>query len=95
MLIALKSSPEKKELVEAARKYLQGVKGTLVRQKKEREKALMAQNIQTLNRSNQAQDPPPAKGKHNQQGQAQAPHIHVAPVEVDRKSTRLNSSHWE
>ena len=40
MLLALKSSPEKKELVEAAVKYLRGVKGTLVQQKKkDREKA--------------------------------------------------------
>lgn len=40
MLLALKSSPEKKELVELATKYLRGVKGTLVQQKKrDREKA--------------------------------------------------------
>ena len=42
MLKALKSSPEKKELVDAAMKYLRGVKGTLVQQKKrDREKAAM------------------------------------------------------
>lgn len=34
MLEALKSSPEKKELVDLAMKYLRGVKGTLVQQKK-------------------------------------------------------------
>ncbi|CAO2655961.1 Nn.00g047640.m01.CDS01 [Neocucurbitaria sp. VM-36] len=40
MLEALKNSPEKKELVDAAMKYLRGVKGTLVQQKKrDREKA--------------------------------------------------------
>ena len=40
MLQALKNSPEKKELVEVAVKYLRGVKGTLVQQKKrDREKA--------------------------------------------------------
>ncbi|KAH7346025.1 hypothetical protein BKA66DRAFT_576699 [Pyrenochaeta sp. MPI-SDFR-AT-0127] len=40
MLEALKSSPEKKELVDAALKYLRGVKGTLVQQKKkDRERA--------------------------------------------------------
>ncbi|RMZ74558.1 CHD1-transcriptional regulator [Pyrenophora seminiperda CCB06] len=44
MLEALKNSPEKKELIDAATKYLRGVKGTLVQQKKrEREKAAMAQ----------------------------------------------------
>ncbi|RAR04447.1 chromodomain-helicase-dna-binding protein 4 [Stemphylium lycopersici] len=43
MLEALKSSPEKKELVDAAIKYLRGVKGTLVQQKKrDREKAALA-----------------------------------------------------
>ncbi|KAE8862308.1 hypothetical protein PTNB29_04870 [Pyrenophora teres f. teres] len=43
MLEALKNSPEKKELVEAAMKYLRGVKGTLVQQKKkDREKAALA-----------------------------------------------------
>ncbi|KAJ4339411.1 hypothetical protein N0V95_007789 [Ascochyta clinopodiicola] len=40
MLRALKSSPEKKELVDLAIKYLRGVKGTLVQQKKrDRERA--------------------------------------------------------
>jgi chromodomain-helicase-DNA-binding protein 4 len=34
MLAALKNSPEKKELVDAAMKYLRGVKGSLVQQKK-------------------------------------------------------------
>jgi hypothetical protein len=39
MIAALKNSPEKKELVEAAMKYLRGVKGTLVqRKKRDREK---------------------------------------------------------
>ncbi|ORY14692.1 PHD/FYVE-zinc-finger like domain-domain-containing protein [Clohesyomyces aquaticus] len=42
MLEALKNSPEKKELVDAAMKYLRGVKGTLVqKKKKDREKAAM------------------------------------------------------
>lgn len=42
MLQALKSSPEKKELVDAAVKYLRGVKGTLVQQKKkDKEKAMI------------------------------------------------------
>lgn len=42
MLEALKSSPEKKELVEAAIKYLRGVKGHLVQmKKKQKEKAMM------------------------------------------------------
>jgi hypothetical protein len=49
MLEALKNSPEKKELVELAAKYLRGVKGTLVQQKKrDREKA-MAQGGNNLN----------------------------------------------
>jgi hypothetical protein len=43
MLEALKNSPEKKELVDTAMKYLRGVKGTLVQQKKrDREKAALA-----------------------------------------------------
>jgi hypothetical protein len=43
MLAALKNSPEKKELVDLAMKYLRGVKGTLVQQKKrDREKAAAA-----------------------------------------------------
>ncbi|KAF2874432.1 PHD/FYVE-zinc-finger like domain-containing protein [Massariosphaeria phaeospora] len=42
MLQALKNSPEKKELVDAATKYLRGVKGTLVQQKKrDKEKAML------------------------------------------------------
>jgi hypothetical protein len=42
MLQALKNSPEKKELVEIAAKYLRGVKGTLVQQKKkDRERAML------------------------------------------------------
>ncbi|KAF2849819.1 hypothetical protein T440DRAFT_425702 [Plenodomus tracheiphilus IPT5] len=46
MLEALKNSPEKKELVDAAMKYLRGVKGTLVQQKKkDREKALAAKGV--------------------------------------------------
>ena len=43
MLEALKSSLEDKELVDAAVKYLRGVKGTLVQQKKrDKEKAALA-----------------------------------------------------
>lgn len=43
MLLALKSSNEPRELVDLAAKYLRGVKGTLVRQKKrDREKAATA-----------------------------------------------------
>jgi superfamily II DNA or RNA helicase len=46
MLQALKNSPEKKELVEAAMKYLRGVKGTLVQQKKrDRERAMLAKGL--------------------------------------------------
>jgi hypothetical protein len=46
MLQALKNSPEKKELVDAAIKYLRGVKGTLVQQKKrDREKAMLAKGL--------------------------------------------------
>jgi len=46
MLEALKNSPEKKELVDAAVKYLRGVKGTLVQQKKrDREKATAAKGM--------------------------------------------------
>jgi chromodomain-helicase-DNA-binding protein 4 len=45
MLEALRNSNEPKELVDAATKYLRGVKGTLVQQKKrDREKAAAAQN---------------------------------------------------
>lgn len=44
MIAALKNSPEDKELVETALKYLRGVKGTLVQQKKkDREKAMALQ----------------------------------------------------
>ena len=51
MLRALKNSPEKKELIELAIKYLRGVKGTLVQQKKrDREKAQgLNQNIGATN----------------------------------------------
>ena len=43
MLLALKSSPESKELIDLATKYLRGVKGTLVQaKKKEKEKAMGA-----------------------------------------------------
>jgi chromodomain-helicase-DNA-binding protein 4 len=46
MLEALKHSPEKKELVDAAMKYLRGVKGTLVQQKKrDREKAVALNRV--------------------------------------------------
>lgn len=46
MLQALKNSPEKKELVDLATKYLRGVKGTLVQQKKkDREKAALAKGL--------------------------------------------------
>ena len=46
MLAALKNSPEKKELVDLAMKYLRGVKGTLVQQKKrDREKAAAMQGL--------------------------------------------------
>ncbi|KAF2642782.1 hypothetical protein P280DRAFT_506129 [Massarina eburnea CBS 473.64] len=41
MLEALKSSPEKKELVDAAKKYLRGVKGHLVQEKKKARERLM------------------------------------------------------
>ncbi|KAF2258008.1 hypothetical protein CC78DRAFT_538119 [Lojkania enalia] len=45
MLEALKNSPEKRELVEAAVKYLRGVKGTLVQSKKKnKEKAIFGAN---------------------------------------------------
>jgi hypothetical protein len=42
MLQALKSSPEKRELVDAAVKYLRGVKGHLVQQKKKDHEKAMA-----------------------------------------------------
>lgn len=46
MLEALKNSPEKKELVDTALKYLRGVKGALVQQKKrDREKAASAKGM--------------------------------------------------
>lgn len=51
MLQALKNSPEKRELIELATKYLRGVKGTLVQQKKrDREKAAgLGQNMALTN----------------------------------------------
>lgn len=52
MLEALKNSPEKKELVDAAMKYLRGVKGTLVQQKKRNREKAQAQA--------QGLPPPPA-----------------------------------
>ncbi|OAG12176.1 uncharacterized protein CC84DRAFT_1078202 [Paraphaeosphaeria sporulosa] len=62
MLEALKRSPEKKELVELAVKYLRGVKGTLVQgKKKEREKAMMqAGGMPPANRGPTNLDRPPA-----------------------------------
>jgi hypothetical protein len=42
MLLALKNSPEKRELVDAAVKYLRGVKGHLVQQKKKDYERAMA-----------------------------------------------------
>ncbi|KAF1833747.1 hypothetical protein BDW02DRAFT_370542 [Decorospora gaudefroyi] len=57
MLEALKNSAEKKELVDAAVKYLRGVKGTLVQQKKrDREKALLAKGLPV---------PPPASSSNS------------------------------
>lgn len=72
MLRALKNSPEKKELIELAVKYLRGVKGALVQQKKrDREKAAsLGQNMAATNaaiaaatgRPNQPAVGPPADG---------------------------------
>lgn len=51
MIQALKNSPEKRELIDLAMKYLRGVKGTLVQQKKkDREKAAaMSANMNATN----------------------------------------------
>jgi hypothetical protein len=58
MLEALKSSPENKELVDAAVKYLRGVKGTLVQQKKKKkEKAIMRSEGRDSNQSPQLAGP--------------------------------------
>jgi hypothetical protein len=52
MLQALKNSPEKKELIDLAMKYLRGVKGTLVQQKKkDQEKAAAAASMAATNRA--------------------------------------------
>jgi hypothetical protein len=73
MLEALKNSPEDKKLVEIAAKYLRGVKGTLVQQKKkDREKAMMMQaggGTGTSTTLNQPQ--PPYSGLQKQQPQPQ------------------------
>ncbi|KAF2036763.1 hypothetical protein EK21DRAFT_106074 [Setomelanomma holmii] len=67
MLEALKNSPEKKELVDAAMKYLRGVKGTLVQQKKrDREKAAAA-----LNGGVPPAQPAPSRAPPNKAGQCQ------------------------
>ncbi|USP81376.1 hypothetical protein yc1106_08650 [Curvularia clavata] len=64
MLEALKNSPEERELVDAAIKYLRGVKGTLVQQKKrDREKAALAKGHSTsLPTHNSFGHPPGSSG---------------------------------
>jgi hypothetical protein len=53
MLQALKNSPEKKELIELAVKYLRGVKGALVQQKKRNREKVMGAN-QNMSMTNAA-----------------------------------------
>ncbi|KAJ4359716.1 uncharacterized protein N0V89_000272 [Didymosphaeria variabile] len=71
MLFALKSSPEKKELVDLAMKYLRGVKGTLVQQKKkDKEKAMMqAGGMPPSNMGPTNLGRPPLAGYNPSQGQ--------------------------
>ena len=90
MLQALKNSPEKRELVEAAVKYLRGVKGTLVQQKRkdQQKAALLAVNAQghaTMPHSVGVQNS--ARPVAQSQG-PQAPHI-TQPQPGTRPSTNL------
>lgn len=71
MLEALRNSNEPKELVDLASKYLRGVKGTLVQQKKrDREKAAAAQNGNL---------PPPPTAKPRQPQNNSGKHVQYSP----------------
>jgi chromodomain-helicase-DNA-binding protein 4 len=77
MLLALKNSPEKKELVDAAVKYLRGVKGSLVQTKKLKEaraqqKALEQNGLPTP-------VPPPSGIGHPPKNNQNGPTSYVAP----------------
>ncbi|KAF2739672.1 chromodomain-helicase-DNA-binding protein 4 [Polyplosphaeria fusca] len=89
MLEALKNSPEKRELVDAAVKYLRGVKGTLVRaKKKDREKAMMSNASLNTQMGVQGHPPKPpnvmdssAQRSQPQQGQPRPPYTgHATPA---------------
>jgi chromodomain-helicase-DNA-binding protein 4 len=89
MMLALKRSPESKELIDLATKYLRGVKGTLVQQKKrEREKALAnAQTTSTDPSSMPMTTGPgasisrPLPGQYYAPHPAQQPSIHAVPMQ--------------
>ncbi|KAJ4295425.1 hypothetical protein N0V90_007437 [Kalmusia sp. IMI 367209] len=91
MLQALKSSPEKKELVDLAIKYLRGVKGTLVQQKrKDKEKAMMqASGVAPSG----ALDHPPTTMHHPSHGQ-NAQFVRPPETATDGAHS-LNESRWK
>jgi hypothetical protein len=84
MLEALKNSPEKKELVDAAMKYLRGVKGTLVQQKKrDRDKAMQQAGISNgVSPHNQGR-PAPHPGlptQYHAPPQREVPQVYLGPT---------------
>ncbi|KAH6633608.1 PHD/FYVE-zinc-finger like domain-containing protein [Boeremia exigua] len=101
MLQALKNSPEKKELIDLAVKYLRGVKGTLVQQKRrDREKAAgMNQNMAATNaalsyatgRKGIGSGPPPDAqlNQHAKQGKD----VHQSCVPPPRQQEQMAFSH--
>ncbi|KAF2274723.1 uncharacterized protein EI97DRAFT_434949 [Westerdykella ornata] len=95
MLEALKNSPEDKRLIEAAAKYLRGVKGTLVQQKKrDREKAMMlaaggggAVPGAGLTRPPQQQQQQPAAGGYQRYEQHGNPPSYMGPPQREVPNT--------
>ncbi|KAF2193813.1 hypothetical protein K469DRAFT_712645 [Zopfia rhizophila CBS 207.26] len=92
MLEALKNSPEKRELVDAAVKYLRGVKGNIVqKKKKDKEKAmLLAANGGLPPSQFQAQ---PTRPTGVQPGYYSAPHAAAAPGNVDSALAGVRGAH--
>jgi chromodomain-helicase-DNA-binding protein 4 len=78
MLLALKNSPEKKELVDAAVKYLRGVKGSLVQTKKWKETRAQQKALEQNSLPNPV--PPPSGIGHPPKHKQNGPTPHVAPA---------------
>ncbi|KAK8218475.1 PHD/FYVE-zinc-finger like domain-containing protein [Phyllosticta capitalensis] len=79
MLNALKHSPEPRHIVEAATKYLRGVKGTLVQKKKQQaeKRAALAQNASAINTNGHMSNP--HRHANNHQGHTNnPPHGHIS-----------------